>query len=109
MVPDGESALNYMINHDKLSETMDAKSELRYLSDGSLLSAYEDNGGAQFNVVSDAMTLRNQIIGYWNEYITVKNKYQTADLRSLLELEITMNAVDRNYTVNDATDTLLSY
>lgn len=109
VVPDGESALNYMINHDKLSETMETKSELWYLSDGSLLSAYEDNGGAQFNVVSDATTLRNQIIGYWNEYMTVKNKYQTADLRSLLELEITMNAVDRNYTVNDNADTLLSY
>ena len=98
-----------MINHDKLSETMETKSELWYLSDGSLLSAYEDNGGVQFNVVSDAMTLRNQIIGFWNEYITAKNRYQTADLRSLLELEITMNAADRNYTVNDNADTLLSY
>ena len=79
------------------------------MSDGSLLSAYEDNGGTQYKVVSDAMNLRDQIVKFWADYIGMKKTYQISDLRSLLELEIVMRAVDRNYTVNDAVDTLLSY
>lgn len=109
VVPAGESALNFMIQHDKAVETMETKQELWYLSDGSLLSAYEDNGGTQYKVVNDAMVARDDIIGFWSKYIDKKKTYQITDLRSLLELEITMRAVDRNYTVNDAADTLLSY
>lgn len=110
VVPAGDSALNFMIQHDKaVSETTETKQELWYLSDGSLLSTYEDNGGTQYKVVSDAMNLRDQIVKFWADYIGMKKTYQITDLRSLLELEIVMRAVDRNYTVNDATDTLLSY
>lgn len=110
VVPAGDSALNFMIQHDKaVSETTETKQELWYLSDGSLLSAYEDNGGTQYKVVSDAMNLRDQIVKFWTDYIGMKKTYQITDLRSLLELEIVMRAVDRNYTVNDAVDTLISY
>ena len=110
VVPAGDSALNFMIQHDKaVSENTETKQELWYLSDGSLLSAYEDNGGTQYKVVSDAMNLRDQIVKFWADYIGMKKTYQISDLRSLLELEIVMRAVDRNYTVNDAVDTLLSY
>ena len=110
VVPAGDSALNFMIQHDKaVSETTETKQELWYLNDGSLLSTYEDNGGTQYKVVSDAMNLRDQIVKFWADYIGMKKTYQITDLRSFLELEIVMQAVDRNYTVNDAVDTLLSY
>ena len=79
-----------------------------FLSDGTSIKslALKNN---DISVVKDATTTITQLTQNWQKYQQDKRKYQTQDLSKLIDLEVTLQNVKANYTLNTDDNVLKMY
>lgn len=79
-----------------------------YLSDGTSLKTLAATSG-DLSIVKDATNTVTHLGQAWQKYQQDKRKYQTTELRKLIDLEITLQNVRSNYTLNTNDNVLKMY
>ena len=109
--PKGKSTVEWLGEVRSQKEKKEDSSFLNmdwFLSDGTSIKslALKNN---DISVVKDATTTITQLTQNWQKYQQDKRKYQTQDLSKLIDLEVTLQNVKANYTLNTDDNVLKMY
>lgn len=107
IVPADRSNLEYLSEHaERDSEAMRTNDIEWQMSDGSYLV---DLGGEDTELVANLNSTISLLTGAYETYYDHKQEYQVDSMTGLLNLELSLQDVDTNYTVNDTEDSVLVY